>query len=320
MAYTTLRYPNQPVGSNYDYMFIEIVEYTPNRSALTGNAFQLTSAAAGAARVSPQGAIILPMPDNIEDSNAVNWEKDELDSLSAKAFSTALGVVNDANLAKAKEKLAAAGKSTDGLSVVGEALKSAGAGIKQGLTDFGAAGMDPAVRDAVKKKLVADGVNVLGANVNASNIVSRTTGQVLNPNMELLFKGVTLRGFDYSFSFTPRDRTESFQVKAIINTFKRRMAARKEAGGTGGDGIFIKAPDIFRIKFMSGGEEHPFLYKLKPCALKNMRVSYTDGTPYMTYDDATPVKMRMTLSFQELEPVYSEDYGNNFDPNEGVGF
>ena len=320
--YQVYRYPNQQIGADYDYMSIEVVEYTPNRSAALGQGFNLTTAGAGADRVSPKGTIILPMPDNIQDSNSVNWESDNLDSLSAKAFSAGMDLINETNLEAAKKRLKDAGNDdASGTDVIMEAIKGGARSVKNSLLDAGAAAMDSKVRGAVTQKFVADGVNVVGANVNAANIISRTSGQVLNPNMELLFKGVTLRGFTYSFSFTPRDRSESSQCKAIINTFKRRMAAKKDATGGGGDGIFIKAPDVFRIKFMSGGNEHPFLYKLKPCALKTMNVVYTDGTPYMTYDDATPVKMRMTLSFQELEPVYSEDY-NDFDNNgsDGVGF
>ena len=259
------------------------------------------------------------MPENISDTNSVSWESDNLDSLSAKALNTGMAAVNASNLEASKKRLQEQGKATNGFAIAAEAIKGGlGAGA-EGFSDAVDALQDPQAKAALKAKFVADAVNVFGANVNAGNLLSRTTGQVLNPNMELLFKGVNLRSFNYSFSLTPRDRSEAQQVKAIINTFKRRMAAKKNATGGNAEGVFIKAPDIFRIKFMSGGDEHPFLYKLKPCALKNMNVTYTDGTPYMTYSDATPVKMRMNLAFQEMEPVYSEDY-DQFRADDGVGF
>ena len=323
MAYTTLRYPNQQIGADYDYMLFEAVEYAPNRLGQGRNnaGFNFGGGAAQAAvRVNPLGAIMLPMPDNIKDINSVGWESDSLDSLSAKALNTGMGAVDAANINSAKERLAAAGNNKpNAIQVAVEAAKGAGGAISGGLMDAGNAIQDTKVKEALKAKFVADAVNVFGANINSSNLVSRTTGQVLNPNMELLFKGVNLRSFTYSFSLTPRDRSEATQCKAIINTFKRRMAAKNAPSGGSADGIFIKAPDIFRIKFMSGGDDHPFLYKLKPCALKTMDVVYTDGTPYMTYEDSTPVKMRMTLQFQELEPVYSENY-DQLTANDGVGF
>ncbi len=322
MAYTTLRYPNQQIGADYDYMMFEIVEYSPNRlgEARNGIGFNFTGGAASAAtQINAMGSILLPMPENINDTNSVSWESDSLDSLSAKALNTGMKAVDEANLSASKKRLEAAGKSTSGFAIAVEAAKG---GLGAGAEGFGQAVdalADPRAKAALKAKFVADAVNVFGANINAGNILSRTTGQVLNPNMELLFKGVNLRSFNYSFSLTPRDRSEAQAVKAIINTFKRRMAAKKNATGGNADGVFIKAPDIFRIKFMSGGDDHPFLYKLKPCALKNMNVTYTDGTPYMTYADATPVKMRMNLSFQEMEPVYSEDY-DQLRAEDGVGF
>jgi len=58
---------------------------------------------------------------------------------------------------------------------------------------------------------------------------------------------------------------------------------------------------------------------MKPMALKNMNVSYSDTGAYTTYEDSTPVKMTMSLSFTELNPVYREDYGDSFS-RDGVGY
>ena len=54
-------------------------------------------------------------------------------------------------------------------------------------------------------------------------------------------------------------------------------------------------------------------------ALLNMAVNYAGAGTYATYDDATPVHMKLDLSFQELNPVYSEDYETE-EGKEGVGF
>ena len=39
-------------------------------------------------------------------------------------------------------------------------------------------------------------------------------------------------------------------------------------------------------------------------------INYTGDGVYATYDNGTPVSMIMTLNFQELTPVYAEDYEN----------
>jgi hypothetical protein len=72
---------------------------------------------------------------------------------------------------------------------------------------------------------------------------------------------------------------------------------------------------VFRLKYMSGGQPHPYLNTFKICALTGTTVNYTASGTYATYSDATPVHMNMTLQFQELTPIYHEDYvdqGRNF--------
>jgi hypothetical protein len=135
--------------------------------------------------------------------------------------------------------------------------------------------------------------------------------------MELLFQGVQLRSFNFSFNLAPREEKEATAVKNIIRTFKASMAA-KTSSGTGA-GLFISSPEIFQLTYKSGNKKHPFLHSFKPCALVNMMVDYTGSGVYATYEDATPVHMKLTLSFQELNPIYFEDY-NKIPLTDGVGY
>ena len=50
------------------------------------------------------------------------------------------------------------------------------------------------------------------------------------------------------------------------------------------------------------------LNRFKTCALTNMSVNYTGSGTYATYDDGTPVHMKLDLSFKELNPIYREDH------------
>ena len=305
-------------------MVIDIKKYTPQQQSLLKSGFfgfEVPANASG--KTSADAQIILPMPEGLADTNSVNWTSDTLNSVDATIFSTISSSIDKASLAAARDQLRAAGKKDEDitqLDVLGRAAKNGAGPLTDGLIDGANALTSDPVKKAIKAKLVANAANVLGANVDAARLISRSTGQVLNPNMELLFEGVNLRTFNFSFSFTPRDRSESSQVRNIIRLLKTRMAAKKTANNAGaGSGIFISSPDVFDLRFMSGGRPHPFLYAMKTMALKSMRVNYADGTPYMTYEDATPVKMRMDLQFQELVPVYSEDY-NQKDAGPGVGY
>ena len=98
------------------------------------------------------------------------------------------------------------------------------------------------------------------------------------------------------------------------------MAAKSTASGNKeAKGLFISSPDVFQLQFMSGNEKHPFLHTHKICALTSMNVNYSGTGAYMTYEDSTPVQLSMDLTFNELSPVYTEDY-DDISLDEGVGF
>ena len=85
------------------------------------------------------------------------------------------------------------------------------------------------------------------------------------------------------------------------------MSGRR--GGEGaGQGIFIKSPSVFHLEYKSGNRNHPYLNRFKMCALTGMSVDYTGSGTYATYSDATPVHIRLDMTFQELTPIYAEDY------------
>ncbi len=45
----------------------------------------------------------------------------------------------------------------------------------------------------------------------------------------------------------------------------------------------------------------------------------TGSNTYATYSDGTPVHMQLTLQFQELTPIYAEDYDST-EGKSGVGY
>ena len=50
------------------------------------------------------------------------------------------------------------------------------------------------------KNISGTAISALGGNVSATSIVARSTGQILNNNLELLFQNVNLRSFPYSIT------------------------------------------------------------------------------------------------------------------------
>ena len=100
------------------------------------------------------------------------------------------------------------------------------------------------------------------------------------------------------------------------------MAMAAKAGqmnGGSASGIFLKSPDVFSLRYMHNGKDHPFLNSFKMCALTGMNVNYTNAGAYASYEDGTPVSIRMNLTFKELNPIYAEDYASE-SSGPGVGY
>jgi hypothetical protein len=156
----------------------------------------------------------------------------------------------------------------------------------------------------------------LGANVSPAALITRATGQVLQSNLELLFSGVTLRAFPFSFDFTPRDAAEGEMVKQIIRILKMSMLPKGGAPGARNP-LFINSPNLFQLEYKTGNKAHPFLNRFKVCALTDLQVNYTGSGAYATYGDGTPVHINVGMQFKEINPIYAEDYT---DEPGGVGF
>ena len=140
------------------------------------------------------------------------------------------------------------------------------------------------------------------------NVLSRQYGVVINPNLELLFDSPSLRDFSFSFKMTPRSKSEAIRVRTIIRYFKQAMSVKRSQSV-----LLLKAPHTFRIQYKTSNQDHPYLNRFKECALTNCSVNYTPDGQYMSYDDSDPNGRSMTayelsLSFQELEPIFDDDY------------
>jgi len=294
-----LRYPQKRIDVSDDYLQILVVDYVPpdvntnSTNLIQRNSTQALNSPEALAKngslKKPLYQILLPMPQGISDENSVDWGDDSLNPLAAAGVGAAQQAIE--------------GNPKQALDDIPSALKN---------VVMGGNG-----QDLVTSYFSAKAVNSFNANVSAESLLSRSSGQVLNPNMELLFKGVMLRSFNFSFNFAPRGQSEAMAVKNIIRTFKKSMSARNSTGA--GAGLFISSPNIFQLEYRSGNRKHPFLNTFKPCALRSMNVDYTGSGSYATYEDATPVHMKLTLSFQELNPVYYSDYDGLTD-RDGVGY
>jgi|TARA_Y100000052_G_C2952377_1_gene88079 hypothetical protein len=315
-----LRYPYSAITEEMDFLKIQIATYTPpglNLEGLLnvkndsgdirgenakisrgGGTFALTNATAsntnadtalgGRSLKHPKHTIYLPIPRQIQDANSVTYDSSRLDPLEAAGSAVIKQGIENPSTETVKKAFDAIGTGVD---LIGENT------------------------DAIASAIAGRAIGALGGNVTANSLIARGSGAILNPNLESLFQGVKLRQFPFTFELFPRNAREAEEVKNIIRVLKRSMAARnnKNSGG----GVLIKQPDIFQLRYMKGSEEHPFLNKFLPMHLTDMKINYAASGTYSTFYDGTPSHMSVSCSFQEVNPVYQEDYA---EAGEGVGY
>jgi len=243
--------------------------------------------------------IELPMPQEVNDSNNVGWGDDRINALELAGLAIASEFMKE--------------------GVVGGIEKSQAA-IRAMMSGADIGGLTDQTRNAVRAAISGAAIGTLGSNVSAQSVIARSTGQIMNNNLELLFQGMTLRSFPYSITFSPRSSKEARVVKAIIRSLKQSMSPRAGEFNDSAQGIFLKSPDVFQLEYLRDGKAHPFLNRMKLAALTGMNVNYTNSGTYTSYSDGTPVNMRMDLTFKELNPIYAEDYLPGNGSGEGVGY
>ena len=120
------------------------------------------------------GSVILPVPASVQDGNQATWGQ---------------GTMNPAQMAAAnvvKTALGDEGGTGEEIDNLTKQMQRDAPQIKEGLKSF------------FTEQLTG-----------TKDLLARTTGQVLNPNMELLFQGPALRSFTFSWKMSPRDEKES---------------------------------------------------------------------------------------------------------------
>ena len=156
-------------------------------------------------------------------------------------------------------------------------------------------------------RMALGAVDMIPGLQGAQEVIDAQRGFIVAPQMELAFKGIAKRQFQYSFVMMPKSEEEAEQVQNIVQAFKINMLPTIASGDVRRQTI----PNTFSISYMYDGSENQNLHKISECVLESMNVSY-GGDRYKAYEGGRPVVTNMTLNFKELDLISRADAEEGF--------
>ena len=276
----TLVYPTALRQADQDFLKIDCLKYRPKSRDVSSSNLSGFADRAEATDKDIEGTAMLPIPGGITSTDTVAWGSEKMDPAAAAMANIALTAIND----------------------------SMGAGFDELSTSVQGAVANPEMKKALSTAIAG------AASGTGAQLLQRTEGAIINPNMELLFKDPGMRQFSFTWKLAPRSASEARTVIRLIRFFKQGMAVKKSDSN-----LYLKAPNTWRLAYKRpNSQDHPFLNKFKECAMTSFTANFTPDGNYATFDDGVMTSYDITMSFSELEPIFAPDY-DNFSANE-IGY
>jgi hypothetical protein len=178
--------------------------------------------------------------------------------------------------------------------------------MKAAANEKNAAGTRSAAQN-VMQKMAMRAIQNVGSVVNsdiltAAKDVAGVMGYAINPQLLVLFRGISFRHFQFDFVFSPRNENEAASVRNIIKAFRFHSSPEIATDL----GVFYIAPSTFDIEFLHKSHRNTNVNMIKTCVLTNYSVDYA---PYgwSTHIDGMPIQTTLSLQFQETEIVVKSD-------------
>ena len=228
-------------------------------------------------------AITLFMPNDVSTQYGVSYADEEVGDLAAAG-------------ANVYQKILA--NRSNAFNIVKDGIKASGEDLGDGL-----------INKAIGLLSVIPGVE------GAKDVFFASRGYIKAPKMELFFRGVSRRKFQYTFRMIPKSHQEMQEIRKIVASFKLNMLPEFVDGDRSSRRLTV--PNTFDIQYMYNGAENDYLHKISTCVLESLDVKYGGEGKYQTFaavdgDGAPPMVTELTLNFQEMETITKERVAEGF--------
>lgn len=143
----------------------------------------------------------------------------------------------------------------------------------------------------------------------ARGAVRSATRTSVNPNTRALFKSVPLREFTFTFKMIPTSKTETQNIKEIVNFFRTELYP--EVIKIGNINAGYEFPNVFEINMYYKNTSNRLATRILPSYLRNFTATYNSGSMgFLEGGDFTEVDISMT--FVESSTLHKELIGQGY--------
>ena len=221
----------------------------------------------------PLQTIIMPMPDGsgINDHQSFGWN------------TAPMGMVG-----VAYENLATLGTAASDISKASGSINTIKTLMREG-TDVGA-------------YIASSALQTLGGGVgsNLATLGGQVLGATVNPGLSTFFEGIRFRNFSFTWTFAPKDETESLLIRRIINAFKVNSLPTFSSTSA-----ILNYPLIVKPQYsLNSDPDNPgYITDFRYCAITDISVRYSPQGEAPSFYSGThaPVFINCTIALQEIE-------------------
>lgn len=142
--------------------------------------------------------------------------------------------------------------------------------------------------------------------------------RAVNPMAQLLYKGPQVRRYQFPFSFKPKNKADSDNIRKIVGVFRVASAASVTGSSGGeinsegvtsnldagaGNSFTFGYPHLtaFRVSFSSPTAGVKHLFRSRVCAIESVSVDY-GGQKMAFFEDGSPTEINLTVQLTEVMP------------------
>jgi hypothetical protein len=148
-------------------------------------------------------------------------------------------------------------------------------------------------------------VTSLGA---AAGEASAYAGYPINPKVEVIFRNITQRVFEFNFSFYPASAAETETLRKTLIKLRHDASPKRLFA----NGLIWQAPNTFDILLLHKGLENNQVPRIAECVCEEIEINYTPtNTGWVTFKNGHPVATTLRIVFREREPLDRENILQN---------